>query len=95
MADTPTQTAHPWRASVRTALSVALALLTALAVAGPSIVDFVSEQFPGSPAVGIVASVIGFIVGLSLLVNRLILLGPVAELIQKIGLGPVPNGGAN
>lgn len=94
MAEQPTQTAHPWRASVRTALSVALALLGALAVAGPEIVKFVAEQFPDSPAAGIVASVVGFIVGLSLLVNRVILLAPVASFFQKIGLGPVPKGTA-
>lgn len=91
MADsTPTQNAHPWRASLRTAGSIGIALLAALAVIGPEIVAFVEEQFPGSPAVGIVAAGSAFVVGLSAVVNRIALLGPVADFLAKIGLGPAP-----
>jgi len=88
-----TQNQHPWRASLRTAGSIAVAVLVALAAIGPEVVTFVEEQFPGSPASAIVAGISGFIVGLSALVNRIILLQPVADLLQKIGLGPAPTEG--
>lgn len=86
----PTQVRRPWRASLRTGGAVALSLLTALALIGPEVVKFVSEQFPGSPAVGIVAGASGFIVGLSVLVNRIALLPAVSALLTKIGMGPTP-----
>lgn len=85
-----TQSNHPWRASLRTAGSVLLAVIAALAVVGPEIVTFVEEQFPGSPAVGVVAGVSAFIVGLSALLNRIILLPAVDTLLTRIGLGPTP-----
>lgn len=87
-----TQSKHPWRASVRTGLNTLLLLLTALAVGMPEIVSFVRDQWPGSPAVQIVVTTSGIIVGLSILVNRLLLLPPVAALLQAIGLGPAPTG---
>lgn len=85
-----TQSQHPWRASLRTAGAVAVTVLLALAAAGPEIVEFVADQFPDSPAVPIVAAVSGFIVALAALVNRLMLLGPIANLLQRLGLGPAP-----
>lgn len=90
MADRSTQVAHPWRASLRTAGVHAIVILAALAAIGPEVVSFVEEQFPGSPAGGIVAGASSFIVGLSLLLNRLILLAPVAKAFDKLGLGPAP-----
>jgi hypothetical protein len=95
MAEQSTQSAHPWRASVRTAAAVGIAALAALAAIGPELVNFVAEQFPGSPAAGIVAAGSGFIVGLSLLVNRIALLAPVASFLQSIGLGPTPKTGGD
>jgi hypothetical protein len=95
MAEQPTQSAHPWRASIRTAGAVGVAAIAALAAIGPELVTFVSEQFPGSPAVGVVAAGSGFVVGLSLLVNRVALLAPVASFLQKIGLGPTPKTGGD
>lgn len=86
----PTQVRRPWRAALRTGGAVAVSLLVALAAIGPYVVEFVSEQFPGSPAVGIVAGVSGFIVGLSVLVNRIALLPAVSALLTKIGMGPMP-----
>jgi len=86
----PTQVRRPWRASLRTGGAVAVSLLTALALVGPEVVKFVSEQFPGSPAVAIVASVSGFIVGLAVLVNRVALIPAVSDLLTKLGLGPTP-----
>lgn len=85
-----TQKKYPWRASIRTGGAVAIAALTAAAAAGPLIADFVAEQFPGTPAAAVTLAVVVFVSGLSTLVNRLILLAPVAALFQKIGLGPVP-----
>lgn len=85
-----TQTTHPWRASLRTGGAVAISALGAAAAAGPLISDFVNEQFPGTPAGSAVLAGVGFIAGLSVLVNRLALLAPVAAFFTKIGLGPAP-----
>lgn len=85
-----TQNVFPWRAALRTGGAVTLSLIAALAVIGPEVVTFVGQQFPGSPAVGIVSGVSVFIVGLSVLVNRIALLGPVASFLLKIGFGPAP-----
>lgn len=85
-----TQSKHPWRASVRTGLNTALLVLAALAVGMPEIVAFVREQWPESPAVGIVTGASAVVVGLSVLVNRVLLLPAVTDLLEAIGLGPTP-----
>ena len=90
MAEQTTQSAYPWRASLRTGGSVAIAGLAAAAAIGPEVADFVSTQFPGSPAEAIVLSAVGIIAAASVAVNRIVLLGPVATFLQKIGLGPAP-----
>lgn len=85
-----TQVKRPWRAALRTGGSVAVAVLIALAAIGPVAVEFVTEQFPGSPAVGIVGGVSGLIVAASVAVNRIALLPAVSALLTKIGMGPTP-----
>jgi uncharacterized membrane protein HdeD (DUF308 family) len=87
---TTTQTVHPWRAALRTGGAIFIALLFALAAVGPLVVEFVGDQFPGSPAEAIVAGTVGFIVGLSVLVNRVALLPAVSALLTRVGLGPAP-----
>lgn len=88
-----TQSTHPWRASLRTGGAVAVSGLSAAAVAGPVIAEFVNEQFPGTPVAAATVGVVGFVAGLSVLVNRVALLGPVADFFTKIGLGATPKDG--
>ncbi|MDF2693696.1 MAG: uncharacterized protein K0S65_2079 [Labilithrix sp.] len=86
----PTQSAHPWRASLRTGGAVLVAGLAAAAAVGPEIVQFVEAQFPGSPAVAYVVSGVGIVTGLSVAVNRIALLAPVTKFLTMLGLGPAP-----
>lgn len=87
---TPTQTQHPWRASLRTGGAVAVSGLTAAAAAAPLIGDFVTEQWPDTPATTVVVAGVGIVTGASVLVNRILLLPAVNRFLTKIGLGPQP-----
>ncbi|MEV5068937.1 hypothetical protein MRBLMI12_000494 [Microbacterium sp. LMI12-1-1.1] len=90
-----TQSAHPWRASFRTGIAVAPVVLAGAAAAGEEIAKFVAEQFPGTSAAAVALSVSAFAVGLSILVNRLMLTEKVAAALEAIGLGPKPKGDAS
>ena len=88
-----TQSAHPWRASIRTGGAVLVSGLAAAAVVGPEVAEFVESQWPGSAGSAIVLSAVGVVAAASSLVNRIALLAPVADFLDKIGLGPTPPGG--
>lgn len=85
-----TQSAHPWRASIRTGLAVAPVVLLGASAAGEEIAAFISEQFPDTPVAAAVLSASVFISGLAVLVNRLMLLDKVSAALTVIGLGPKP-----
>lgn len=87
----PTQVAHPWRASLRTALQTALASIVALVAVLPLVQDFVEQVAPGSPVVAWIAGATATLSALALAVTRIMALGPVNDLLTRIGLGPVSN----
>ena len=86
-----TQRAHPWRATVRTVAWYLLAVLAAL----PLIVPIVTEQLGGYLPARVVAA-LAWTAGLSAavlaVVQRVVLLAPVAAILDRIGLGTGADG---
>lgn len=85
----PTQVAHPWRASIRTGLQTATAVLAALVLALPLVQEFVAEVAPDSPVIGWIAAATGVVAALATLITRLTALPAVNDLLTRLGIGPV------
>lgn len=87
MAGTPTQQAHPWKATVRTAVQTFIPLVLALMLAGPEIL----EAFADVPTEGAAWATLGGIaVGLAAVAGalaRLSAIPAVEALLIKLGLG--------
>lgn len=91
-----TQQQHPWRAAVRTAVEVAIVLVTAAIAAGPYIGEFVEQFWPGSPVVAWIAAAVVFLSALSGLLAKLAALPAVDAALQRvlnIGSSPSVDGG--
>lgn len=91
MATPSTQTQHPWRASLRTALVALTILAPAISAGGEEVTKFVDQVIPGTSAGAAISGTIAALTGLILLLNRIILLPSVAAALQAAGVGPVPN----
>ena len=89
---TPTQIAHPWRATVRTFAAVAVAALAALVAVLPVVQDFVNEVAPGSPVAAWIAGATVVVAALSGAVTRIMALASVNDFLAKVGLGAQPKG---
>lgn len=89
---TPTQVAHPWRATARTAAAVAVGALTALVAVLPIVQDFVEAVAPGSPVVAWIAGATVVVASLSAAVTRIMALSAVNDLLARFGLGAQPKG---
>lgn len=85
----PTQVAHPWRASIRTGLQTATAVLAALVLALPLVQEFVAKVAPDSPVIGWIAAATGVVAALATLITRLTALPAVNDLLTRLGIGPV------
>ena len=77
----PTQTAHPWKATLRTIVSV----VVSLAAAAPIIYTAITDQSP-ELATGAFATALA----VSAAITRLMALPVVNALLTKIGLGAAP-----
>lgn len=86
---TTTQVKHPWRATLRTAGVNVVAVVLFVAAAADPIIDFAHKYLPG-PAAAWIAGAVGFVVGLSVLINRVMLLPGFNALLTRLGLGPAP-----
>ena len=76
-----TQQAHPWRATARTILAVALPAAAAV----PAIVEAITNQDPGA-----VGGLLGGVVAAAGAITRLMAVPYVDHLLCKIGLGSAP-----
>lgn len=80
----PTQTSHPWKATLRTLVSV----VVSLAAAAPIIYTAITDQSP-ELATGAFATALA----VSAAITRLMALPVVNDLLTKIGLGATPKVG--
>jgi hypothetical protein len=94
MATMPTQSAYPWKATLRTVLAV----VVALGIVGPLILGVITEQLGNyiSPDVmGYIAWGVGLIVAISATVTRIMAIPQVnAWLTKWLGLGATPKANA-
>lgn len=77
----PTQTSHPWKATLRTIVSVVLSLAAAAPVIFTAITDQSPELATGAFATALAASAA---------ITRLMALPVINDLLTKIGLGATP-----
>lgn len=86
----PTQVAHPVKAALRTGIQGFLSTAAILAIALPYVQDFVTEFWPGSPAVAFIGAASLFIGSLAALVARIMAIPAVNDLLTAVGLGAEP-----
>lgn len=84
--ETPTQVAHPWKATVRTGVAYLLASIAFLAAALPILTEVMGEYLPPSWEVWL-AGAVAFLMAMSTLITRLMALAKAQNLLAKIGLG--------
>lgn len=82
----PTQVAHPWQATARTAVAYLLAAIGFLAAALPILQEVMGDYLPPGWGAWITAAV-AFLVALATLVTRLMALAKAQDFLAKIGLG--------
>lgn len=82
----PTQVAHPWKATARTAVAYLLAAIGFLSAALPILQEVMGEYLPPSWGAWITAAV-AFLVALATLITRLMALAKAQDFLAKIGLG--------
>lgn len=89
----PTQQAHPWRTVLRTGAWYVVAVLAVVSVGLPVISDTL-DVYLSADVRAALAWATGLAGALLLLVQRLVLLQPVADLLARIGLGTGQDGSA-
>lgn len=77
-----TQQKHPWRATLRTGLSVLLGAATAV----PAVVQIVDEQLHGWELLGLG----GQVIAVSAIVTRVMALPAADRMLEFVGLGSAP-----
>lgn len=85
----PTQTAYPWKATLRTVLGVILAL----GIVGPQLLAIVQEKLGGyipPDVMTYIAWGVGLIVAISATFTRIIAIPTINAWLTKIGLGAEP-----
>lgn len=87
---TTTQQQHPWRATARTVVQVALTLTAAAIAVGPLLADFIDQQWPGSPAAAWIIGAVAFLSALSGLLARIAALPAIDRVLELVGLGSAP-----
>lgn len=87
---TPTQVAHPWKATVRTAIQTFLAVAAVLVLVAPEVQAFVDQFWPGSPVVAWIGAGAAFVAALAGLVTRIMAIPAVNDLLTRVGLGASP-----
>ena len=89
----PTQTAHPWRATLRTSLAVLIGLSIVLPLAWGVIVDELGRQgwtVPPSVA-GVVAVIIGVIAAVVGIITRIMAIPQVDAALRFLRLSAAPD----
>lgn len=90
----PTQVVHPWRATIRTVISVLLGIILTVPPGWAILSDEMAKQgltLPDSVQATVVA-VVAVCLILTGTVQRLILIPRVADWVHSLGLGPTPKG---
>ena len=91
---TPTQVAHPWRASLRTAVAVLLGLALVL----PIVWAIIGEELAKvgwvipEPVGTVVGSIIAAVTAAAAIVTRVMAIPAVSDWLTKLNLGPAPAG---
>ena len=91
---TPTQVAHPWRASLRTAVAVLLGLALVLPIVWAIIgeeLEKVGWAIP-EPIGTVVGIIIAAITAAAAIVTRVMAIPAVSDWLTKLNLGPTPAG---
>lgn len=83
---TPTQVAHPWKATIRTVVAYLVVVVPALIVAIPVVQDQLGAYLPESWSLWLTGAA-GFLAALVGAVTRLMALHQVQALLAKVGLG--------
>jgi len=90
---TPTQSAHPWRATLRTAIAVGIPTVLGLLVVLPEIIqvilDELGETMPDGLRLWLVAAA-SLIVAISSAVTRIMAIPGVNAWLTSLGLGASP-----
>lgn len=81
-----TQILHPWRTVARTVAWYVLAVLGALAAAGPILSETLGAQLPAG-WLAVAAQVSGIAGAVLAAVQRIVLIPSVAAIIDRMGLG--------
>ena len=93
---TPTQVAHPWRASLRTAVAVLLGLALVLPIVWAIIgeeLEKVGWAIP-EPVGTVVGVIIAAITAAAAIVTRVMAIPAVSDWLTRLNLGPTPAGQA-
>ena len=91
---TPTQVAHPWRASLRTAVAVLLGLALVL----PIVWSISTEELDKAgwdvpePVASVVVAIIAAITAAAAIVTRVMAIPAVSDWLTRLNLGPTPAG---
>ena len=91
---TPTQVAHPWRASLRTAVAVLLGLALVLPVVWAIITEELDKagwDVP-EPVATAVMAIIAAITAAAAIVTRVMAIPAVSDWLTRLNLGPTPAG---
>ena len=91
---TPTQVAHPWRASLRTAVAVLLGLALVLPIVWAIIgeeLEKVGWAIP-EPVGTVVGVIIAAITAAAAIVTRVMAIPAVSDWLTRLNLGPTPAG---
>ena len=89
---TPTQVAHPWRASLRTAVAVLLGLAVVLPIVWAIIgeeLEKVGWVIP-EPVGTVVGIIIAAVTAAAAIVTRVMAIPAVSDWLTKLNLGPTP-----
>ena len=92
---TPTQVAHPWRASLRTAVAVLLGLALVL----PIVWSIITEELDKAgwdvpePVASVVVAIIAAVTAAAAIVTRVMAIPAVSDWLTRFNLGPTPAGG--
>lgn len=85
---TPTQLAHPGKATLRTAAAVIVAALIAVVGFGPLIIDaIIQEPIVPETLRGALLAVSAVLVALGAIVTRIMAIPGINDLLKKIGFG--------
>ena len=93
---TPTQVAHPWRASLRTAVAVLLAVALVLPIVWAIIGEELAKvgwAIP-EPIGTVVGVIIAAITAAAAIVTRVMAIPAVSDWLTRLNLGPTPAGQA-